>query len=61
MCNDCRLLVEARLPNIKNVVSLQTMMRALGKDIPLDLKRKLEVSLCVVDIIIRDIIQFCSL
>lgn len=41
----CRLLVEARLPSIKKVVSLQTMMRALGKDIPLDLKRKLEVSL----------------
>lgn len=37
--------MEARLPTIKNVVTLQTMMRALGKDVPLDLKRKLEVSL----------------
>lgn len=37
-----RLLVEARLPAIKNVVTLQTMMRALGKNVPLDLKRKLE-------------------
>nr|XP_046238198.1 FAST kinase domain-containing protein 2, mitochondrial isoform X2 [Scatophagus argus]XP_046238199.1 FAST kinase domain-containing protein 2, mitochondrial isoform X2 [Scatophagus argus] len=37
-----RLLVEARLPTIKNVVALQTMMRVLGKDVPLYLKRKLE-------------------
>ncbi|XP_044043972.1 FAST kinase domain-containing protein 2, mitochondrial [Siniperca chuatsi] len=37
-----RLVVEARLPGIKNVMALQTMMRLLGKDAPLDLKRKLE-------------------
>lgn len=37
-----RLVVEARLPTIKSVVALQTMMRLLGKDAPLDLKRKLE-------------------
>ncbi|KAA8579842.1 FAST kinase domain-containing protein 2, mitochondrial [Etheostoma spectabile] len=37
-----RLVVEARLPRIKNVMALQTMMRLLGKDAPLDLKRKLE-------------------
>uniref|UniRef100_A0A3Q4ATM3 RAP domain-containing protein n=1 Tax=Mola mola TaxID=94237 RepID=A0A3Q4ATM3_MOLML len=37
-----RLVVEARLPKIKNVLALQTMMRLLGKDAPLDLKRKLE-------------------
>ncbi|XP_076580324.1 FAST kinase domain-containing protein 2, mitochondrial isoform X2 [Chaetodon auriga] len=36
------LVVEARLPTIKGVVALQTMMRLLGKDAPLDLKRKLE-------------------
>lgn len=42
-----RLVVETRLPGIKNVVALQPMMRLLGKDAPLDLKRKLEVSLCV--------------
>ncbi|XP_031148119.1 FAST kinase domain-containing protein 2, mitochondrial [Sander lucioperca] len=37
-----RLVVEARLPRIKNVMALQTMMRLLGKDAPLDLKLKLE-------------------
>ncbi|XP_067350023.1 FAST kinase domain-containing protein 2, mitochondrial isoform X2 [Channa argus] len=37
-----RLVVEARLPGIKTVIALQTMMRLLGKDAPLDLKRKLE-------------------
>lgn len=37
-----RLVVEARLPGIKNVMTLQIMMRLLGKDAPLDLKRKLE-------------------
>ncbi|XP_036947681.1 FAST kinase domain-containing protein 2, mitochondrial [Acanthopagrus latus] len=36
------LLVESRLPEIKNVVLLQTMMRVVGKDAPLNLKRKLE-------------------
>lgn len=39
-----RLVVEARLPGIKNVMALQTMMRLLGKDAPKDLKWKLEVS-----------------
>ncbi|XP_071320185.1 FAST kinase domain-containing protein 2, mitochondrial isoform X2 [Trachinotus anak] len=37
-----RLVVEARLPRIKKVMALQTMMRMLGRDAPLDLKRKLE-------------------
>uniref|UniRef100_A0A3Q1D9L0 RAP domain-containing protein n=1 Tax=Amphiprion ocellaris TaxID=80972 RepID=A0A3Q1D9L0_AMPOC len=37
-----RLVVEARLPGIKNVMTLQTMMRLLGKDAPQDLKRTLE-------------------
>lgn len=37
-----RLVVEARLPGIKNVMALQTMMRLLGKDAPKDLKWKLE-------------------
>ncbi|XP_023249136.1 FAST kinase domain-containing protein 2, mitochondrial [Seriola lalandi dorsalis] len=37
-----RLVVEASLPGIKKVISLQTMMRMLGKDAPLNLKRKLE-------------------
>ncbi|XP_073318726.1 FAST kinase domain-containing protein 2, mitochondrial [Pagrus major] len=37
-----RLVVEARLPRIKNVVLLQTMMRVMGKDAPLKLKHKLE-------------------
>lgn len=37
-----RLVVEARLPGIKNVMPLQTMMRLLGKDVPLHLKLKLE-------------------
>lgn len=38
-----RLVVEEHLPRIKNVVALQTVMRLLGKDMSLDLKRKLEV------------------
>uniref|UniRef100_A0A8C6SKZ8 RAP domain-containing protein n=1 Tax=Neogobius melanostomus TaxID=47308 RepID=A0A8C6SKZ8_9GOBI len=37
-----RLLVEARLPRIKNVLHLQTTMRLVGKDAPLELKYKLE-------------------
>ncbi|KAG7240999.1 hypothetical protein INR49_026029 [Caranx melampygus] len=37
-----RLVVEDRLPGIKRVMSLQTMMRMLGKDAPLSLKQKLE-------------------
>ncbi|KAM3585347.1 uncharacterized protein V6R79_014975 [Siganus canaliculatus] len=38
-----RLVVENQLPDIKNVMALQTMMRVLGRDTPLDLKKKLEV------------------
>ncbi|XP_071380676.1 FAST kinase domain-containing protein 2, mitochondrial [Centroberyx affinis] len=37
-----RLIVDARLPSIKNVMALQTMMRLVGKDAPLVLKKKLE-------------------
>nr|XP_057907481.1 FAST kinase domain-containing protein 2, mitochondrial isoform X2 [Doryrhamphus excisus] len=37
-----RMVIEARLPQITNVVALQTVMRLLGKDTSLDLKRKLE-------------------
>ncbi|XP_061916627.1 FAST kinase domain-containing protein 2, mitochondrial [Entelurus aequoreus] len=37
-----RLVIEARLPHIKTVWALQTVMRLLGKDASLDLKRKLE-------------------
>lgn len=37
-----RLVVEARLPSIKSVMALQTMMRMLGKDAPKELKWKLE-------------------
>ncbi|XP_028322611.1 FAST kinase domain-containing protein 2, mitochondrial [Gouania willdenowi] len=37
-----RLVVETRLPGIKNVMVLQTLMRLLGKDTPKELKRKLE-------------------
>ncbi|KAM4602104.1 FAST kinase domain-containing protein 2, mitochondrial isoform 2-T2 [Polymixia lowei] len=37
-----RLVVDARLPSIKNVLALQTMMRLVGKNASLDLKRKLE-------------------
>lgn len=40
-----RLVVEARLAGIENVMALQVMMRLVGKDAPLDLKRKLEVGL----------------
>ncbi|XP_051874261.1 FAST kinase domain-containing protein 2, mitochondrial [Pristis pectinata] len=37
-----RLLVELRIPNIKTVMALQTMMRCIGKESPLPLKKKLE-------------------
>ncbi|XP_054915479.1 FAST kinase domain-containing protein 2, mitochondrial isoform X2 [Poeciliopsis prolifica] len=37
-----RLVVEARLPEIQNVLALQTMMRLLGRDAPIELKQKLE-------------------
>ncbi|XP_061654951.1 FAST kinase domain-containing protein 2, mitochondrial [Phyllopteryx taeniolatus] len=37
-----RLVVEASLPRIQNVLALQTVMRLLGKDMSLDVKRKLE-------------------
>ncbi|XP_061841089.1 FAST kinase domain-containing protein 2, mitochondrial isoform X2 [Nerophis lumbriciformis] len=37
-----RLAIEARLPRISTVLALHTLMRLLGKDISLDLKRKLE-------------------
>uniref|UniRef100_A0A3B5MUG0 FAST kinase domains 2 n=1 Tax=Xiphophorus couchianus TaxID=32473 RepID=A0A3B5MUG0_9TELE len=37
-----RLVVEARLPEIQNVLALQTMMRLLGRDAPRELKQKLE-------------------
>ncbi|MBN3303707.1 FAKD2 protein, partial [Amia calva] len=37
-----RLLVEIRIPEIKNVFALQSMMRCVGKDAPFSLKRKLE-------------------
>ncbi|XP_078100214.1 FAST kinase domain-containing protein 2, mitochondrial [Sander vitreus] len=39
-----RLVFEAHLPRFKNVTSLQTMMRLLGKDASLDLKLKLEAN-----------------
>ncbi|XP_035533768.1 FAST kinase domain-containing protein 2, mitochondrial isoform X2 [Morone saxatilis] len=35
------LVVDIRLPGIKSVVALQTMMQMLGKDAPLNLKNKL--------------------
>ncbi|XP_078085098.1 FAST kinase domain-containing protein 2, mitochondrial isoform X2 [Mustelus asterias] len=37
-----RLLVEIRVPQIRTVIALQTMMRCIGKDAPLPLKKKLE-------------------
>ncbi|XP_054628586.1 FAST kinase domain-containing protein 2, mitochondrial isoform X2 [Dunckerocampus dactyliophorus] len=37
-----RMVIATRLPQITNVVALQTAMRLLGKDTSLDLKRKLE-------------------
>ncbi|KAF3857219.1 hypothetical protein F7725_009078 [Dissostichus mawsoni] len=37
-----RMVVEARLPGIKNVMALQNMMRMLGKDAPMGLKQKFE-------------------
>ncbi|PWA32287.1 hypothetical protein CCH79_00013189, partial [Gambusia affinis] len=37
-----RLVVEGRLPEIQNVLALQTMMRLLGRDAPRELKQKLE-------------------
>ncbi|KAL3045626.1 hypothetical protein OYC64_013812 [Pagothenia borchgrevinki] len=37
-----RMVVEARLPGIKNVKALQNIMRMFSKDAPMDLKRKFE-------------------
>ncbi|KAM4698791.1 FAST kinase domain-containing protein 2, mitochondrial [Rhinophrynus dorsalis] len=37
-----RLLVEVRMPEIRGVLPLQTMMRSIGKDAPVSLKKKLE-------------------
>ncbi|XP_030065690.1 FAST kinase domain-containing protein 2, mitochondrial isoform X2 [Microcaecilia unicolor] len=37
-----QLLVELWIPKIMSVLSLQTMMRCIGKDAPLSLKKKLE-------------------
>ncbi|KAK1876823.1 FAST kinase domain containing protein 2 mitochondrial [Dissostichus eleginoides] len=37
-----RMVVEARLPGIKNVMALQNMMRMLGEDAPIGLKQKFE-------------------
>ncbi|XP_029462207.1 FAST kinase domain-containing protein 2, mitochondrial isoform X2 [Rhinatrema bivittatum] len=37
-----QLLVELRIPEIKSVLPLQTMMRCIGKDAPHTLKKKLE-------------------
>ncbi|CAH2306395.1 FAST kinase domain-containing 2, mitochondrial isoform X1 [Pelobates cultripes] len=37
-----RVLVELRLPEIKRIMPLQTMMNCIGKDAPLSLKKKLE-------------------
>ncbi|RVE75411.1 hypothetical protein OJAV_G00016520 [Oryzias javanicus] len=37
-----RLVMEVQLPHIKNVLTLQTMMRLLGKDAPKELRLKLE-------------------
>ncbi|XP_053554625.1 FAST kinase domain-containing protein 2, mitochondrial [Bombina bombina] len=37
-----RLLVELRMSDIKGVLQLQTMIRCVGKDAPLSLKKKLE-------------------
>lgn len=46
-----RLSVVALLPGIKNVKTLQVLMRLLGKDAPKDLKVKLEVSLRILVLI----------
>ncbi|XP_029596609.1 FAST kinase domain-containing protein 2, mitochondrial [Salmo trutta] len=37
-----RLMIEALLPSIQNVMSLQTLMRHMGRDTPVDIKKKLE-------------------
>ncbi|KAG7463980.1 hypothetical protein MATL_G00182380 [Megalops atlanticus] len=37
-----RLLVESRIPGIQRVMTLQTLMRCVGRDAPMSLKRKLE-------------------
>ncbi|XP_036401388.1 FAST kinase domain-containing protein 2, mitochondrial [Megalops cyprinoides] len=37
-----RLLVEGRIPGIRRVMTLQTLMRCVGRDAPTSLKRKLE-------------------
>ncbi|XP_025967409.2 FAST kinase domain-containing protein 2, mitochondrial [Dromaius novaehollandiae] len=39
-----RLLVEQRIPNIRDIFILQNLMRCMGKDTPVFLKKKLEMA-----------------
>ena len=43
VCDD-RMLVDEQVWKIKHVFTLQTVMRSIGKDAPIGLKRKLEVN-----------------
>lgn len=40
---DYRILVDQQIWKIERVFTLQTVMRSIGKDAPISLKRKLEV------------------
>lgn len=42
---DDRMLVDEQVWKIKHIFTLQTVMRSIGKDAPIGLKRKLEVIL----------------
>lgn len=45
MCFSIRLLVEQRISSIRDIFILQNLMKCLGKDAPVFLKKKLEVKL----------------
>lgn len=47
VCFSIRLLVEQRISSIKDIFILQNLMKCLGKDAPVFLKKKLEVKLVV--------------
>lgn len=45
VCFSIRLLVEQRISSIRDIFILQNLMKCLGKDAPVFLKKKLEVKL----------------
>ncbi|KAG9349021.1 hypothetical protein JZ751_029339 [Albula glossodonta] len=58
-----RLLVEDRVPGIQSVTVLQRLIRCVGKDAPLSLKRKLQymvTTLAAADLSFKPLLDICS-